>query len=92
MGSPRNFMTPINAVDTSDLPDIVDVVMEMGHPDEAPSPPMQVLDSRQASLPAHLEKLADRARLRRGGEFGKHPSRLCRRLEAFLRLVPAPGV
>ncbi|WP_352784505.1 hypothetical protein [Mesorhizobium sp. M0643] len=39
MGSPRNFMTRIDAVDTSDLPDIVDVVMEMGHPDEAPSPP-----------------------------------------------------
>jgi integrase len=62
MSSARNFMTPVDAINTDDLPDIVDVVMEMGRPDEAPSPPPQVLDSRQASLPAHLEKLADRAR------------------------------
>ncbi len=62
MGSPRNFMTPVNATDTVDLPDIVDVVMEMGRPDEAPSPSSQVQGSRQASMPAHLEKLADRAR------------------------------
>ncbi|MBN9219643.1 MAG: site-specific integrase [Mesorhizobium sp.] len=62
MGSARNFMPPLDAIDADDLPDIVDVVMEMGRPDEAPSPPRQVLDSRQASLPAHLEKLADRAR------------------------------
>lgn len=93
MGSPRNFMTPIDAVDTSDLLDIVDVVMETGHPDEAPAPPTQVLDSRQASLPAHLEKLADRAR----DYVEAASSANTRRAYAadwkhFLRLVPAPGV
>ena len=52
-----------------DLPDIVDLVMEMGRmPDEppaeaqAPSPPPPVIGTRQPSLPAHLEKLASRAR------------------------------
>ncbi|WP_232375812.1 site-specific integrase [Mesorhizobium comanense] len=55
-------MTPVNTTDTVDLPDIGDVVMEMGRPDEAPSPSSQVQGSRQASMPAHLEKLADRAR------------------------------
>lgn len=62
MGSARNFLTPLDAIDTDDLPDLVDVVMEMGRPDEAPSPPPQVRESRQASLPEHLEKLADQAR------------------------------
>ncbi|MER8823097.1 MULTISPECIES: site-specific integrase [unclassified Mesorhizobium] len=102
MGSPRNFMTPIDAVDTSDLPDIVDVVMKMGHPDEAPSPSTQVLDSRQASLPAHLEKLADRARdyveaassantRRAYAADWKHFCAWCRR-QAFDPLPPDPQV
>ena len=45
-----------------DLPDIVDLVMEMGRTDEAPSPPQPVIGARQPPLPAHLEKLASRAR------------------------------
>ncbi len=102
MGSPRNFMTPIDAIDTSDLPDIVDVVMEMGHRDEAPAPPTQVLDSRQASLPAHLEKLADRARdyveaassantRRAYAADWKHFCAWCRR-QAFDAMPPDPKV
>ena len=62
MGKARNLMVSTDAIDTDDLPDIVDVVMEMGRPDEGPSPSPQVFDPRQASLPTHLEKLADRAR------------------------------
>lgn len=49
--------------DEDDLPDIIDVVMEMGRADEPaepPSPPpLAVANSR---LPAHLDALADRAR------------------------------
>jgi integrase len=45
-----------------DLPDIVDLVMEMGRTDEAPSPPLPAIGTRQPPLPAHLEKLAGRAR------------------------------
>ena len=46
-----------------DLPDIIDIVMEMGRadgdlPKQPPSPPLQPA----SGLPAHLEKLADRAR------------------------------
>ncbi|MER8847007.1 site-specific integrase [Mesorhizobium australicum] len=62
MGNARNLMVSAAAIDPDDLPDIVDVVMEMGRPDEDPSPSPPVLDQRQASLPTHLEKLADRAR------------------------------
>lgn len=51
------------APDGDDMPDIVDLVLEMGHADdqsaEAPSPPPAVATPR---LPAHLEQLADRAR------------------------------
>ena len=50
-----------------DMPDIIDVVLEMGRaPEEppaeagAPSPPLPVLSSPR--LPAHLDALADRAR------------------------------
>ncbi|MEO5325131.1 site-specific integrase [Mesorhizobium sp. CC13] len=50
----------------SDFPHIIDVVMEMGRapeelPAEAPSPPLPVVGPKPR-LPAHLEKLADRAR------------------------------
>ncbi|MER9197524.1 site-specific integrase [Mesorhizobium australicum] len=62
MGNARNLMVSAAAIDPDDLPDIVDVVMEMGRPDEDPSPSPPVLDQRQSSLPTHLEKLADRAR------------------------------
>ena len=62
MGKARNLMVSTEAIDADDLPDIVDVVMEMGPPDEDPSPSPPVLDQRQTSLPTHLEKLADRAR------------------------------
>ena len=48
-----------------DLPDIIDVVMEMGRTPEEPSPqvlyPLPVVGP-QGRVPAHLEKLADRAR------------------------------
>jgi len=51
----------------SELPDIIDVVMEMGRaPEEppaeaqAPSPPLPVVSTPR--LPAHLDALADRAR------------------------------
>ena len=56
---------PIAADDLdSDLPDIIDLVMEMGRateepPAEAPSPLPAVANPR---LPAHLDALADRAR------------------------------
>jgi len=62
MGNARNLMVSTDAIDADDLPDIVDVVLEMGRPDEGPSPPPPLLDPRQTSLPTHLEKLADRAR------------------------------
>ncbi|TGR23134.1 MULTISPECIES: site-specific integrase [unclassified Mesorhizobium] len=63
MGNARNLMVSTDAIDADDLPDIVDVVMEMGRSDESPSPsPPVMLDPRRASLPSHLEKLADRAR------------------------------
>jgi len=62
MGKARNLMVSTDAIDADDLPDIVDVVLEMGRPDEGPSPPPPLLDPRQTSLPTHLEKLADRAR------------------------------
>ncbi|MCA0008820.1 MULTISPECIES: site-specific integrase [unclassified Mesorhizobium] len=62
MGKARNLMVSTDAIDADDLPDIVDVVMEMGRSDEGPSPLPSVLDPRQTSLPTHLEKLADRAR------------------------------
>ena len=49
----------------NDLPDIVDLVMDMGRqqddaPAEAPSPPLPVVTNPR--LPAHLDALADRAR------------------------------
>ncbi len=51
-----------------ELPDIVDLVMEMGRAGDAfeavpPSPPLPVAAARSGpNLPGHLEKLADRAR------------------------------
>lgn len=49
----------------SDMPDIIDVVMEMGQPthdpsDETPSPPLPA--TAQHLVPAHLDALAGRAR------------------------------
>jgi integrase len=49
--------------DEDDLPDIIDVVMEMGRADEPaepPSPPLLAVTNSR--LPAHLDALADRAR------------------------------
>ncbi|MER8479999.1 site-specific integrase [Mesorhizobium sp. M1163] len=43
-----------------DMPDIIDVVMEMGDADLASSPPLPAIAN--PSLPAHLEALAGRAR------------------------------
>jgi hypothetical protein len=48
-----------------DLPDIIDVVMEVGRPDgleKAPSPAPPVATPAEARLPGHLEELAGRAR------------------------------
>ncbi|RWM05819.1 MAG: hypothetical protein EOR72_32545 [Mesorhizobium sp.] len=50
----------------NDLPDIVDVVMEMGRGAEdaktLPSPRLPAPTSEKSRLPGHLEGLADRAR------------------------------
>jgi integrase len=64
MNTDRKDSTEIEA---TDLPDIVDVVMEMGRaPEEpaveAPSPPLPVPANGAERLPGHLEKLAGRAR------------------------------
>ena len=78
----------------SELPDIIDVVLEMGRtPEEppaeagAPSPPLPVVSTPR--LPAHLDALADRARdyaeaassanTRRGQPTGKQFASWCRR-------------
>lgn len=61
MPNAHNLTGSINAIDGDDLPDIVDLVMAMGRPHESSSAPL-ALDRQQASLPTHLEKLADRAR------------------------------
>ena len=49
-----------------DMPDIVDVVMQMGRqnekPEKAPSPAVPVADQARARLPGHLDALAGRAR------------------------------
>jgi len=51
------------ASDEDDLPDIVDVVLEMGHaPAKAPSPPLPAQTPAQARLSGHLDALAGRAR------------------------------
>ena len=49
------------------MPDVIDVIMEMGRPaegrpDEAATPPLPLPDQAQVHLPGHLEGLADRAR------------------------------
>jgi len=61
--SPRQLAQPDTPV-ADDLPDIVDVVMDMGrtpeeHSTDAPSPPPVIANPR---LPAHLDVLAGRAR------------------------------
>ncbi|MEO5759567.1 MAG: site-specific integrase [Mesorhizobium sp.] len=102
MGNARNLMVSAAAIDPDDLPDIVDVVMEMGRPDEDPSPSPPVLDPLRASLPTHLEKLADRARdyveaassantRRAYAADWKHFSAWCRR-QSFDPLPPDPQV
>ena len=51
--------------DEDDLPDIIDVVMEMGRTGdsaEAPSPPLPVAAGEEPRLPGHLKTLADKAR------------------------------
>ncbi|MBA1144458.1 site-specific integrase [Mesorhizobium neociceri] len=102
MGNACNLMVSTDAIDADDLPDIVDVVMEMGRPDEGPSPPPPVLDPRRTSLPTHLEKLADRARdyveaassantRRAYAADWKHFCAWCRR-QSFDPLPPDPQV
>ena len=52
--------------DEDDLPDIIDVVMDMGRhaaePEKAPSPPLPTTTNETERLPGHLQGLADRAR------------------------------
>src|SRR5690606_14245555 len=80
-------------VEVDDLPDIIDIVAEMGRtPAEAPSPP----------LPAHLEQLAGRARdyveaassantRRAYASDWKHFTSWCRR-EGFSLMPPDPQI
>jgi integrase len=88
--------------DAGDLPDIVDLVMEMGRTDEAPSPPPQAIGTRQPPLPAHLEKLAGSARdyaeaasaantRRAYGSDWKHFTSWCRR-QGFAAMPPDPQI
>ncbi|MER8931141.1 site-specific integrase [Mesorhizobium sp. M0859] len=49
-----------SAASDDDMPDIVDIVMQMGDADLASSPPLPAIAN--PSLPAHLEALAGRAR------------------------------
>jgi integrase len=88
--------------DPDDLPDIIDVVMEMGRapeeqPAEAPSPLPAVATPR---LPAHLDALADRARdyveaassantRRAYASDWKHFASWCRR-QGFALMPPDP--
>ncbi|MCO5164732.1 MAG: site-specific integrase [Mesorhizobium sp.] len=88
-----------------DMPDIVDVVMEMGRapeepPAEAPSPSLAVVSTPR--LPAHLDALADRARdyveaassantRRAYASDWKHFSSWCRR-QGFSLMPPDPQV
>jgi hypothetical protein len=52
-----------------------------------PAPPRQ-----DEKVPVHLERLAKTARdYARGGQGGRHPARLRRRLAPLHRLVPAQG-
>lgn len=85
-----------------DLPDIVDVVMEMGRQagdaEKAPSPPLPAVSTPR--LPAHLDALADRARdyveaassvntRRAYASDWKHFSSWCRR-QGFALMPPDP--
>ncbi|RWK58334.1 site-specific integrase [Mesorhizobium sp.] len=71
MGNPRHLLKHTDPAETDDLPDIVDLVMEMGDPtphdqrdgeEGIPSPPLLVRAKEQERLPGHLDRLADRAR------------------------------
>lgn len=52
--------------DEDDLPDVIDVIMEMGRhaeePEKAPSPLLPTTTNETERLPGHLQGLADRAR------------------------------
>ncbi|MCO6389092.1 site-specific integrase [Aliihoeflea sp. 40Bstr573] len=88
--------------DDDDLPDIIDVVMEMGRtgePAQAPSPPLPVATEEPHRLSGHLEHLADRARgyieaassantRRAYASDWKHFASWCRR--QGLSIMPAP--
>ncbi|MGD9710634.1 MAG: site-specific integrase [Thermomicrobiales bacterium] len=93
------------AGEPNDLPDIVDLVMEMGRvpegpPADAPSHPLQVASSPRP--PTHLDALADRARdyveaassantRRAYGSDWKHFASWCRR-QGFALMPPDPQV
>ncbi|MER9548366.1 site-specific integrase [Mesorhizobium sp. M0322] len=88
-----------------DLPDIIDVVMEMGRPDaleKAASPAPPVATPAEARLPAHLEALAGHARKyveaassantrRAYASDWKHFASWCRR-QAIAMFPPDPQV
>jgi integrase len=92
------------ADDDDDLPDIIDLVMEMGRvPEQADeSPALPVATSKTGRLPGHLETLADRARgyveaassantRRAYASDWKHFASWCRR-QGFSLLPPDPQV
>jgi len=64
--SAADMSAELQADAVDDLPDIIDIVMEMGLvPDDAgrtSPPPLPVAAGEQPRLPSHLETLADRAR------------------------------
>jgi integrase len=92
-----------NALIAADMPDIIDVVLEMGRapeepPAEAPSPALPIVTNPR--LPAHLDALADRARdyveaasssntRRAYASDWKHFSSWCRR-QGFSLMPPDP--
>jgi integrase len=62
-GSAARLTAETAATPASDLPDIIDIVMEMGRAGDEPAAEASSPAVQPASgMPAHLEKLADRAR------------------------------
>ena len=91
--SPRQLAQPDTPV-ADDLPDIVDVVMDMGrtpeeHSTDAPSPPPVIANPPLAGTSRRARRPG--TRLCRGREFAQHPPRLCGRLAPFCQLVPPSG-
>lgn len=67
MSDKRRHVSDSTPSSPSDMPDIIDLVMEMARapeeePAASPSPPLPATTKEQARLPGHLEELAGRAR------------------------------